>query len=249
MAEGPFLARASLASGCAMVFFFLCKSPPEAPNHHKPRFCRKTWRCSRSPKSPLNSYWAPCSIPLSSPEFSRVPPEAPEISGTSGGPLIGDEFGEESPRTSPKVPQTSPEVFAGDFSRSSLTVELNSNQRWGGEKFTQSAWTDTIEYLSHGGDDKAEGMLAPSQDETGLSLRGVAFVTVLAVLASTLPSFCLIKSREATVTVLTVSADMAVSVVTATPLKLKDLFPTSCESLVFSEHNQLSQANAQFHVE
>ena len=32
-----------------------------------------------------------------------------------------------SPRTSPEVPRTSPEVF-GDFHRSSLTVELNSNQ-------------------------------------------------------------------------------------------------------------------------
>ena len=62
----------------------------------------------------------------------------------------------------------------------------------------------------------------------GLSLRGVAFMTVLAVLTvleSTLPSFCLsykIQHSEATVAVLTVlavSAVVAVSVVTATPLK------------------------------
>ena len=66
----------------------------------------------------------------------------------------------------------------------------------------------------------------------GLSLRGVAFMMVLAVLAvleSTLPSFCFsykIQYREAAVTVstvLAVSAVVAVSVVTATPLKLNPL--------------------------
>ena len=54
----------------------------------------------------------------------------------------------------------------------------------------------------------------------------LAFLTVLAVLESTLPSFCLsykMQHNEATVAVLTVlavSAVVAVSVVTATPLKL-----------------------------
>ena len=73
----------------------------------------------------------------------------------------------------------------------------------------------------------------------GLSLRGVAFMTVLVVLTisaalkSTLPTFRLsykIQDKEATVTVLTVlavSAVLAVSVVAATPLKLNPLFPTS----------------------
>ena len=63
----------------------------------------------------------------------------------------------------------------------------------------------------------------------GLGLRGVAFMTVSAVLTvlevleSALPSFCLsykIHCQEATVTVLTVlavSAVLAVSVVTTTP--------------------------------
>ena len=60
-------------------------------------------------------------------------------------------------------------------------------------------------------------------------------MTVLAVLESTLPSFCLsykMQHNEATVAVLTVSAVsavMAVSVVTATPLKLKPPFPRSWE--------------------
>ena len=64
----------------------------------------------------------------------------------------------------------------------------------------------------------------------GLSLRGVAFMTVLAVLAvleSTLPSFSKsykTQDKEATVTVLAVSAVMAVSVMTATPLKLNPPF-------------------------
>ena len=67
-----------------------------------------------------------------------------------------------------------------------------------------------------------------------MSLRGVAFMTalavltVLAVLESTLPSFCFsykIQCQEAAVTVLAVSAVMAVSVVTATPLKLNPPFP------------------------
>ena len=65
-----------------------------------------------------------------------------------------------------------------------------------------------------------------------LSLRGIAFVTVLAVstvsvvLESTLPSFSLshkIQDKEATVTVLAV---VTVSVVMATPLKLNPPFPT-----------------------
>ena len=72
----------------------------------------------------------------------------------------------------------------------------------------------------------------PHVGKGGLSLTGVAFMavltvlTVLAVLESTLPSFCFsykLQDREAAVTVLTlsaVSAVMAVSVVTATPLKL-----------------------------
>ena len=65
---------------------------------------------------------------------------------------------------------------------------------------------------------------------------GVAFMTVLTVLAvleSTLPSFPWpdkIQDKEATVTgltVLAVSAVMAVSVTTATPLKLNPPFPSS----------------------
>ena len=58
-----------------------------------------------------------------------------------------------------------------------------------------------------------------------------AVLTVLAVLESTLPSFCFsykIQYEEAAVTVLTVlavSAVVAVSVVTATPLKLNPPFP------------------------
>ena len=67
----------------------------------------------------------------------------------------------------------------------------------------------------------------------GLSLRGVAFMTVLAVLTvlvvleNTLPFFCWsykTEEKEATVTVLAV---MTVSVVTATPLKLNPPFPSS----------------------
>ena len=67
----------------------------------------------------------------------------------------------------------------------------------------------------------------------GLSLRGVAFMTVLAVLAvleRTLPSSCLsykIQCKETTVTVLTVLAVVAVPLVTATPLKLNPPFPSS----------------------
>ena len=54
----------------------------------------------------------------------------------------------------------------------------------------------------------------------GLSLRGVAFMTVLAVLESTLPSFCLcnkIQCQETFLTVLAVLAVVAVSVVAASP--------------------------------
>ena len=53
-------------------------------------------------------------------------------------------------------------------------------------------------------------------------------LTVLAALESTLPSFCLsykIQHNEAAVAVLTVSAVMAISVMTATPLKLNPPFP------------------------
>ena len=63
--------------------------------------------------------------------------------------------------------------------------------------------------------------------KSGLGLGGVAFMTVLAV---ALPSLCLsykIQRQETTVTVLTalaVSAVVAVSVVTATPLKLNPPF-------------------------
>ena len=55
-------------------------------------------------------------------------------------------------------------------------------------------------------------------------------MTVLAVLQNTLPSFCLsykIQYQEATVTLLTVSAAVAVLVMTATPLKLNPPFPSS----------------------
>ena len=54
-----------------------------------------------------------------------------------------------------------------------------------------------------------------------------AVLTVLAVLESIVPSFCLsykIQHNEATVAVLAVSAVMAVSVMTATPLKLNPPF-------------------------
>ena len=60
-------------------------------------------------------------------------------------------------------------------------------------------------------------------------------LTVLAVLESALPSFSLsykMKDEEATVAVLAVSAVMAVSVMTATPLKLNPPFSvilTFCE--------------------
>ena len=61
----------------------------------------------------------------------------------------------------------------------------------------------------------------------------LAVLIVLAVLESTLPSFCLsykIQCQETTVTVLMVlgvSVVVVVSVVTATPLKLNPPFPTS----------------------
>ena len=75
-------------------------------------------------------------------------------------------------------------------------------------------------------------------EKGGLSLRGVAFITALtvsAVLESTLPSFCLsykIQDKEATVMVLAVSAVVAVSVVTATPLKLNTPFSDILEIVV-----------------
>ena len=66
-------------------------------------------------------------------------------------------------------------------------------------------------------------------EKGGLGLRGVAFMTVLTVLAvleSTLPSFCLSSKIQCQETVLTVwlffSAVLAVSVVTATPVILKN---------------------------
>ena len=64
-------------------------------------------------------------------------------------------------------------------------------------------------------------------------MTALAVLTVLAVLESTLPSCCLsyrIQHNEATVAVLTVlavSAVVAVSVMTATPLKLNPPFPSS----------------------
>ena len=64
----------------------------------------------------------------------------------------------------------------------------------------------------------------------GLSLRGVAFMTVLAVLAvleSTLPSFCLPYTMQCQETTMTALAVVAVSFVTATPLKLNPPFPSS----------------------
>ena len=66
-------------------------------------------------------------------------------------------------------------------------------------------------------------------------------LAVLAVLESTLPSVCLsykIQYNEATVAVLTVlavSAVMAVSVMTATPLKLNPLFRDPEFSCVFQD--------------
>ena len=72
-------------------------------------------------------------------------------------------------------------------------------------------------------------MFTQDDGKGGLSLRGVAFMTVLVVLTvqeSTLRSFCLshkIQCQEAAVTVLTVLAVLAVVallVVTATPLKV-----------------------------
>ena len=61
-------------------------------------------------------------------------------------------------------------------------------------------------------------------------MDGFGGLTVLAVLTVTLPSFCLshkILYREATVAVLAVSAVVAVSVVTATPLKPNPAFSSS----------------------
>ena len=58
-------------------------------------------------------------------------------------------------------------------------------------------------------------------------MTGLAVLTVLAVLENTLRFFCWaykIQDEEATVTVLTVLAVMAV---TATPLKLNPPFPSS----------------------
>ena len=69
--------------------------------------------------------------------------------------------------------------------------------------------------------------------EKGLSFKGVAFMTVLVVLTvlaaleSTLLSFCSsskIQHNEAAVAVLAVSAVVAVSVMTATPLNSTPLF-------------------------
>ena len=60
-----------------------------------------------------------------------------------------------------------------------------------------------------------------------------AVLMVLAVLESTLPSFACptkIQHQETTVTVLAVSAVVAVLVVTATPLKLNPPFPSSDSS-------------------
>ena len=86
---------------------------------------------------------------------------------------------------------------------------------------------------------KAWSEARPVDQDVGkgrLSLRGVAFMTalvvltVLAVLESTLPSFCLsykIHHNVAVLTVWAVSAVMAVSVMTATPLKLNPPFPSS----------------------
>ena len=88
-----------------------------------------------------------------------------------------------------------------------------------------------------GGKDPASGSgvsIVQDHGKGGLSLRGAAFMTVLAVLTvleSTLPPFCFsykMQYQEAAVAVLTVlavSAVTAVSVVTATPLKLNPPFP------------------------
>ena len=68
-------------------------------------------------------------------------------------------------------------------------------------------------------------------EKGGLSLRGVAFITVLTVLESTLPSFCLSyniqQHKEATM------AGLVVSVLTATPLKLN---PPLLDSAPLSLH-------------
>ena len=69
--------------------------------------------------------------------------------------------------------------------------------------------------------------------EGGLSLGGVAFMTVLAVLTAlerTLPSLCLsykIQDKKAILTVLVALAVVAVSVMTAAPLKVNPPFLTS----------------------
>ena len=58
----------------------------------------------------------------------------------------------------------------------------------------------------------------------------MTLLAALAVLESTLPSLCLsykLQCQETTVTVLTVSAVVAVSVVTANPLKLNLPFSSS----------------------
>ena len=61
-------------------------------------------------------------------------------------------------------------------------------------------------------------------------MTALAGLTTLAVVESTLPSFCLSykkQCQEMTVTVLAVSAVVAVSVMTATPLKLNPPFSSS----------------------
>ena len=80
-----------------------------------------------------------------------------------------------------------------------------------------------------------------------LLLKVLAVLTVLAVLESTLPSVCLsykIQQSEATMAVLTVlavSAAMAVSVMTATPLKLNPPFSVTligghiCKNTILSK--------------
>ena len=81
-------------------------------------------------------------------------------------------------------------------------------------------------------------------------MTGLAVLTVLAVLESTLPSLGLsykIQHNEATVAVLTVlavSAVMAVSVMTATPLRLKPNPPFSVIlTILEKKHSENAWAN------
>ena len=97
-----------------------------------PERVSRKWRCPRALPHGVCKKW-----PVSVPDMPRIPCDA-------GQPLtIGDQFGEslggsQAPPASPEVPGLPqkfpglPRKFFGDFPGSSLTVELNSIQRFPG---------------------------------------------------------------------------------------------------------------------